>query len=159
MLNSEILVWQRGKWIRKVWNTAVALGAGCRLAFSLPDSFCLLKWKILKTCFCAHLKGGHYFWIFIWVLTEVALSALLVLWAGVSSFSVLASLWCMPSDAPPCSSVWFRFLSYSFKHIFLFSIAFFPHSNLHTTAFSVADNVSRSKFFHHYGREVQWIEN
>lgn len=144
MLNSEILVWQRGKWIRKVWSTAVALGAGCRLAFSLPDSSCLLKWKILKTCLWAHLKGGHYFWIFIWAATEVAVSVLLVLWAGVSSFSVLASLGCMPSDAPP--SVWFSFLSYSFIHIFFFPFLF-SHSNLHMTAFSVAYNVPRSKFF------------
>ena len=91
MLNSKILVWQRRKRIRKVLSTAVALGAGCHLAFSLPDSFCLLKWKTQKTCFCAHLKGSHYFCILISVTAEVDVSALQVLWAGLSSFAVFAS--------------------------------------------------------------------
>lgn len=39
---------KKGKRIRKVWSTALARGAGCRLAFLLPDSCCLSKWKIQK---------------------------------------------------------------------------------------------------------------
>lgn len=83
MLNSKILVWQRGEWMRKVSGTVVALGAGCRRAFSLPGLLFIKfhNWK--KT---VSLLARRSFWIFTFTRTFCLYARDCITCSGVTCF-------------------------------------------------------------------------